>query len=218
MYIKISGLPAHPLVVHATAVVVPLAALTVAAVALWPWLRRRLGLLPLGLATIALALVPLTTSTGEQLAARLPESQLIDRHAELADGLLPWAFGLFVAAVFGAWLDRRRGHGQHSTGQHSTGRVPAPRRAPARTVVDPAGRPIQQAATSPSPATGGAARPPSATAGTGAMPVALRVTAVALALVAAGGTVVQVVRIGDTGAKAAWSDVPATPRPDAGKG
>ncbi len=39
MYLKIFGLPAHPLVVHATVVLVPLAALLVAAAALWPALR-----------------------------------------------------------------------------------------------------------------------------------------------------------------------------------
>jgi hypothetical protein len=48
-------------------------------------------------------------------------SDLIERHAELADGMLPWALGLFVVAV-GLWLlDRRRGR---SAGAATPGWLP----------------------------------------------------------------------------------------------
>jgi hypothetical protein len=44
----IGGLPAHPLIVHATVVLVPLAAAAVALHAFWPAARARLGLVTLG--------------------------------------------------------------------------------------------------------------------------------------------------------------------------
>lgn len=47
------GLPTHPLIVHATVVIVPAAALTVTVAALWPPFRMRAGPLPLVLALTA---------------------------------------------------------------------------------------------------------------------------------------------------------------------
>ncbi|EFC84796.1 DUF2231 domain-containing protein [Parafrankia sp. EUN1f] len=192
MYLRIHGLPAHPLVVHATAVVVPAAALMVATVAVWSGLRRRAGLAPVLLAAAALVGVPVTTSTGEQLEARLPPSPLIERHAELADGLLPWVVGLFAAATVLAVMDWRDGGWTVWPGRRRA--VAAPTTATTDRAVS--------ATTLPA-------------AGT---PVALRVIAAILALVAATGTVVQVVRIGDAGARASWSDVPAAARPGLGDG
>jgi hypothetical protein len=94
------GLPAHALIVHAAVVLVPLAALLLALCALWPRLRRALGPLPAIGAAGALVLVPITTSSGEKLKARLGfDNPLIERHAALGHELLPWAAGLFVAAA-----------------------------------------------------------------------------------------------------------------------
>jgi hypothetical protein len=102
------GLPTHAIVVHATVVLLPLAALVVLLHAFWPAARRRLGVVTPLLAGVALVLVPLATQSGESLEHSVPHSDLIERHAELADGMLPWAIGLFVVAV-GLWLlDRRR--------------------------------------------------------------------------------------------------------------
>jgi len=104
MFDTIAGLPLHPLVVHATEVVVPSAALAVALAALWPLFRRWARFLPLGLALAGLVLVPLSTESGEALAERVTESSLIKTHAGLAEGLLPWVFGLvLVAAVLQWW-------------------------------------------------------------------------------------------------------------------
>jgi hypothetical protein len=103
------GLPTHAIVVHATVVLLPLAALVVLLHAFWPTARRRLGVVTPLLAGAALVLVPLSTQSGESLEHAVPHSDLIERHAELADGMLPWAIGLFVVAV-GLWLlGRRRG-------------------------------------------------------------------------------------------------------------
>ena len=61
MFDTIAGLPLHPLVVHATEVIVPTAALVVAIAAVWPQFRRWARFLPLGIALVALLLVPIST-------------------------------------------------------------------------------------------------------------------------------------------------------------
>ncbi|HSR23316.1 MAG TPA: hypothetical protein VLW53_07180, partial [Candidatus Eisenbacteria bacterium] len=77
----ILGLPLHPLIVHATVVIVPTAALAVLLAALWPAARRRLGLGTQLVAAAAVALVPLSTASGENLEHTLPHNPLIERHA-----------------------------------------------------------------------------------------------------------------------------------------
>ncbi len=104
---QINGLPAHALLVDVVVVLVPLAALLVVLSALWPAARRRLGVLTPVIALVALVSVPLTTHAGEWLEHRVPPDELVRRHAELGDGLLPWAGGLFVLAAV-AWLVARR--------------------------------------------------------------------------------------------------------------
>ncbi len=99
------GLPFHPLVVHATVVVVPAAALAVLVSTLWPRFRRWASWGPLALAVVALVLVPITTSSGESLERALPHDALIEQHAHLADGLLPWSIVLLVGAL-ASWYPR----------------------------------------------------------------------------------------------------------------
>ncbi|KGJ71799.1 hypothetical protein GY21_19740 [Cryobacterium roopkundense] len=103
MFDTFFGLPMHPLVVHATEVIVPTAALVVLLVAVWPRFRRWARFLPLGLALAALVLVPISTETGEALEARVGDSALIEIHSELAEGLLPWVIGLVVVAGVMLW-------------------------------------------------------------------------------------------------------------------
>src|SRR5215212_3856156 len=105
---SVFGLPTHAIIVHATVVFVPLAALAVLLHAFWPAARRRLGIVTPLVAGLALVLTPLSTESGENLEHQLPESDLIERHAELADGLLPWVIGLFVVAAALWLLDVRR--------------------------------------------------------------------------------------------------------------
>ena len=148
------GLPLHPLIVHATVVLVPLAALTVLMASLWPRFRTWAGPLPTAVSLIGLALVPLSTSTGETLERHVAHSPLLERHTHLADGLLPWMIGLAVVASISYAVQRReRGKSVH-----------------------------------------------------GSIPIALAV----LSVVAVVGTTVQVVRIGESGAKAAWADTNMT--------
>ncbi|KAA1399907.1 DUF2231 domain-containing protein [Aeromicrobium ginsengisoli] len=144
------GLPLHPLIVHATVVIVPLAALTVLLAALWPRFRAWAGPLPTGLSLVGLALVPLSTSTGETLERHVAHSALLERHTHLADGLLPWMIGLAVVASISFAVQR-------------LGRAKSVHRS---------------------------------------IPIVLAV----LTLIVVVGATVQVVRIGESGAKAAWAD------------
>src|SRR4051794_19728237 len=97
------GLPTHAIVLHATVVLLPLAALAVLLYAFWPVARRRLGIVTPVLAGVALVLVPLSTQRGGSPVRRVGHNRLVERLAELAAGMLPWALGLFVAAP-GRWL------------------------------------------------------------------------------------------------------------------
>jgi hypothetical protein len=104
----INGMPAHPLLVHAVVVLLPLAALAVALHAVWPAAARRLGVVTPLLALGALAFVPLTVAAGHDLADSLGGTNpLLERHEELAEQVLPWAIALAVVAV-AQWLIGRR--------------------------------------------------------------------------------------------------------------
>src|SRR4051812_43624773 len=97
------GLPLHPLIVHATVVVVPVAAVTVLLATFWPRFRRWASWGPLAAAALSVVLVPLSTSSGESLEHALPRTALIEAHAHLADGLLPWVIVLLVGALGAFW-------------------------------------------------------------------------------------------------------------------
>jgi hypothetical protein len=155
----VNGLPAHVLLVHFVVVLVPLTALALAVGAIWPRAAQRMGIvLPL-LALVTLASVPLATEAGEWLEEHVDSNALVRRHAELGDGLLPWAMGLFVLAALVWWAARRTAAAasQDSGGTRWSG-------------------------------------------------VPVRAAAAVLSLVVAAGAVVDVYRIGDSGAKAAWHD------------
>jgi uncharacterized membrane protein len=180
---NINGIPTHALLVHAVVVLLPLAALTGTAVALVPALRRRYGGLVLLLTLAAVAAVPVTQQAGERLFDRLSarfgpddvaEAGLMERHADLARTLLPWALVLLagVALVVLPPLLVRRQAGARA--------VPV-------TVGGGAGA---EARTEPEPT-------PAWT-----KPVALLAAAVTLA--GAVACVILVVRIGDLGSQAAW--------------
>lgn len=106
------GLPLHPLIVHATVVMIPLAVLTVILSSAWPKFRTWAGPLPLALSLIGLILVPLSTSTGETLEKHVAPSALLEKHTQLAEGLLPWmiALAVFAAAGYAIHYRSTRGH------------------------------------------------------------------------------------------------------------
>jgi hypothetical protein len=103
MFDLVTGLPLHPLVVHATEVIVPTAALVVVLAALWPSFRRWARFLPVGLALVALVLVPISTQSGEALQERVRQTSLIQTHVDMAEGLAPWVFVLLVVAAVQLW-------------------------------------------------------------------------------------------------------------------
>lgn len=129
MFDTFFGLPLHPLVVHATEVTVPLAALLLVVAAAWPRFRRWAGYLPLAASVAALVLVPISTQSGERLEQRVGENALIETHSELADGLLPWVAGLVVVAAALLWwnIRERRANVAASTGSD---KVSTTRRGP----------------------------------------------------------------------------------------
>ncbi|WP_395658239.1 DUF2231 domain-containing protein [Nocardioides sp.] len=185
---SIGGLPLHPLIVHATSVLVPLAALLVILAVCWPRFRAWAGPLPMCLSAVALILTPLSTSTGESLEEKVGESSLVEKHAELGDQLLPFTIALFVFSAGFWWLDRQR--------QRSLLEV-EPVTAPSAETTSGGGT---ATLTAPAPA-------PHATSSQapGKFRTATAVVGV-LAVLAAVGTGIQVARIGHSGAKAAWSD------------
>jgi uncharacterized membrane protein len=163
----ILGLPLHPLVVHAVVVLVPLAALLLAASAVSPRFRRWALYATPTAAVVGLVLVPIATSSGENLERNIQSTPTLQEHTELGDTLLPFMIVLTVLALAVFVLERRR------TVMVSDG--PGAARAGARS--DAPGRLDS--------------------------PALVRAVAV-LALVASLATLVQVVRIGHSGANAVW--------------
>lgn len=111
MFSTIFGLPAHPLVIHAVVVLIPLAALSAIVVAVWPAARERYAGLALAVATAAVISVPLATHTGELLKDHVKVTPLVERHTEMADGLLPFAALLWLGLavlVLARWYGRSR--------------------------------------------------------------------------------------------------------------
>ncbi|PRY21596.1 DUF2231 domain-containing protein [Pseudosporangium ferrugineum] len=158
----INGLPAHILFVHAVVVLLPLAALLLVLTAVRPSVRRRLAGPNAVLSVLVLVIVPFTTSAGEWLEERLPETALIEKHAELGDTAILVAAPVAVLAMLIWWRQRE-----------AAGR--------ARTFLAPSSAAVTR-------------------------------TIAALAVVVAGLAVYDVYRIGDSGAKSAWSDtVSSTP-------
>ncbi|NJC70282.1 hypothetical protein HC031_11250 [Planosporangium thailandense] len=179
----VNGLPLHPLVVHAVVVLLPLACLGVIAVALRGAWRARYGALVVLLTAVATAAIPVATSSGENLERRVGNP---GEHAELGDSLIWFALPLLVVSVALVLLHRRT----------------------ARAVVSaPASAPVAAPATVGSPVTTSAASgAPAAPAETPAAPTRSPVAIVVavLAVVIAVATLVQVYRVGDSGARVVW--------------
>ncbi|GAA4883645.1 DUF2231 domain-containing protein [Pseudonocardia benzenivorans] len=199
--LTVGGIPAHPLVVHAVVVLLPLAAIGAVVVALRPSLRRSLGI-PLALVTIVGVLaVPIATRTGDQLREALGGgSPLVEVHEERADNLLPWAvlFGLLVlvSVVVARMADRAAaavaevepiaaGGGGPRTGATAPATTRATTRATTQTATQTATRAATRAVTLRRVAT----------------------TAGLLAALAGIAVAALVVWIGDAGAQSVWQGV-----------
>lgn len=107
MFDVVAGLPVHPLLVHATVVLVPLIGLLVAAAAVWPTLRRRAGWLTGVLGVLAVGLTWVTIQAGEAFEQRL--GMTVAEHSAAGRALLPWAAGVAVAGLAISWWGTRTG-------------------------------------------------------------------------------------------------------------
>jgi hypothetical protein len=154
---QISGLPLHPLLVHAVVVLIPLTVAAVLLTQFWPVARRRLGIVTPLAALAVLVLVPITVAAGRSLAGLVGPLPKVQTHQHYGQMLLPWVIALFLVAA-AQWLWFRWGE----------------RRYPA--------------------ARGGIAT---------AAPALLA----AASIVVGFGTLILVVVIGDTGARAVWGSL-----------
>ncbi len=101
---SIAGLPLHPLVVHLAVIVLPLAALSLVALVIWPRLARRYASLTVaGLAVGTLAAF-VAKESGEELAQQVGEPA---QHAAYGDVLPLLATVLLLLALGWYFLQRR---------------------------------------------------------------------------------------------------------------
>ncbi len=107
---QLFGLPAHPILVHAAVVLVPLAVIGLFLIALLPSLRPKYSILVAVVAFVATGSVGLAQGSGEALLESVKRTQLVVDHAQMGEDLLPWAFGVLLAAAFLALVEvmRRR--------------------------------------------------------------------------------------------------------------
>jgi hypothetical protein len=172
------GLPIHPLIVHATVVLVPVATLLVGLCAAVPATRRRLSWPTVLVCLVACVSVAGAALSGGPLEARVGGNAMIRHHSQLAKLLVVWVLVMTAAALALAYLDWYRA--DHPV----AGWVPVPSRWLHGLAPASVGRIV-------------AAR-------------WLMPTIAVVSLLAALGTLVQIVLVGHSGAQAAWSQIGAT--------
>jgi hypothetical protein len=109
---EISGLPLHPLVVHAAVVFGPIGALTALAYAVLPRGRDRLRLPMVALALVATGSVVAAFVTGRSLLESRPalgQVAMVDTHEARAELLLWLTLGFGLVALLTGWLHGRTG-------------------------------------------------------------------------------------------------------------
>jgi uncharacterized membrane protein len=181
----IGGLPLHPLIVHFVVVLLPVASLGALLSAVWPAVRRRFGWLTVAAAAVAAALVPVATTSGENLVTGLGGSNpLIDKHEQLADMMIYWAGGLFVAVALLMIL--------HSTSERQ-------KKATADNEFE--GSPFDEGSVDGGQVATATRTKPSAGVTVGVVLMAL------VTVGAAVGTGIHIYRVGDAGARTVWQDV-----------
>ncbi len=182
---QINGLPAHVLLIHVVIAAIPLAALMLVASATWPAARARLGFLTPVVALVALVMVPITTNAGEWLEHHLGFTNArIRKHTELGDQLLPWAIAVFVLAVVVYVLGRRFELRWRPVASEPENSVDGVDRGAGGTATMTRTAPRKQA-----------------------LPVWATAIVAVLSVAVAVGTVIQLYRIGDSGAQAVWHGV-----------
>ncbi len=100
----IQGIPVHPLVVHAAVVFVPVAALGLLLMAVWPKFGARYGWVVWGLALVATVSSFVAKESGEQLEDLVGEPGF--EHAEWGDRM-PLIAGVLFLAALALWFVQR---------------------------------------------------------------------------------------------------------------
>ncbi len=93
------GLPAHPLIVHAAVVLLPIAAIGLIVVALVPKARKHYAPVVFGLALVATVAVGLAQQSGESLQGQVKKTEQVEEHTEQGETVLPWAIALTVVSA-----------------------------------------------------------------------------------------------------------------------
>jgi predicted lysophospholipase L1 biosynthesis ABC-type transport system permease subunit len=109
---EVLGIPAHPLLIHATVVFVPLLVLGAIVYPLWPDVRSRIGWAVIALAVIAPFTVLLAKVSGDTFKRRLIRRHLVSpqtlakvtQHQAYGTTTLWWSIGLGVLALAMLWL------------------------------------------------------------------------------------------------------------------
>ena len=104
---QLLGLPAHPLLVHAAVVILPVGAAGAVVCAVAPRWRDRAGWVVVGVTALGAVLAQLAVASGESLEAVVRESPLVEDHAGVGDTVVLLAVALFVTSLAMVGLRRR---------------------------------------------------------------------------------------------------------------
>lgn len=179
----IGGLPAHPLIVHLPVVLVPLATIGALIMVIRPRSRRTYAIPTAIIASVAAVATQLAISSGESLEERVRETDLIERHSEIAEQARPFVFvfaAIMIAIAVWDLVERRRA-----------------------VVASPSDDALARSTTGSAIATADPATRPPAVRSTAATAL---IVLTALGLVTGVASTVQVYRTGHSGATATWDD------------
>ncbi len=93
------GLPAHPLIVHAAVVLLPIAAIGLIVVALVPKARRHYAPVVFALALVATVAVGLAQQSGESLEGQVEKTEQVEEHTAQGETVLPWAIAVTIVSA-----------------------------------------------------------------------------------------------------------------------
>ncbi len=93
------GLPAHPLVVHAAVILLPIAAVSLVVVAAIPKARRIYAPIVFAVALFATIAVFMAQESGEALEEQVDETELVEEHTEQGETVLPWAIAVTIMSA-----------------------------------------------------------------------------------------------------------------------
>lgn len=109
----LAGLPAHPLVVHAAVVLIPMIALLIAAAPFVAPLRQKYSLHLVVAGAVAVVIGLIASNTGESFEHALAEENaMLEQHAELGDSISIFTVATLAAAALIWWSQRAAASGK----------------------------------------------------------------------------------------------------------